>query len=303
MVNILQEPLDEYLANKGLPFAKNTLADKFRKEYPKLLASLIGNNTRYKVEGSPGKGQWTNCPWIAIFDLLITESAQSGFYPVFLFKGDMTGVYLSLNQGVTDVRENYKGGTSGMLKLRSIDYREKLELNSSGLLTEIDLNSSTDLAKLYESGNIFAKYYPKGNLPSEEVLQNDIFFFLKLYRQLIYRDDSFQRDDSFIGIEHKKMRMHSRVERATSLSKKVKAVKGYTCESCNFNFTEKYGELGKQFIEAHHLTPISEMGFGRISLNLENDFAVLCSNCHRMIHRMEDPSDVDGLKKIINNML
>ncbi len=47
-------------------------------------------------------GQWTHFPWIAIFDIDITTSAQRGFYPVYLFTEDMRGgVYLSLNQGWT----------------------------------------------------------------------------------------------------------------------------------------------------------------------------------------------------------
>ena len=64
-------------------------------------------------------------------------------------------------------------------------------------------------------------------------------------------------------------------------------------------FDEFYGEIGKDFIESHHLKPISEIEIGEFKIDLKNDFAVLCSNCHRMIHKLEDPSDINKLKEII----
>lgn len=55
------------------------------------------------------------------------------------------------------------------------------------------------------------------------------------------------------------------------------------CEICGFNFLEKYGEIGKDFIEAHHTKPISEMKENERT-KIE-DITLLCSNCHSMIHR------------------
>lgn len=75
---------------------------------------------------------------------------------------------------------------------------------------------------------------------------------------------------------------------------------GYTCQACNFNFLNSYGELGTYFIEAHHLVPYSQLGEGQVKkLDINKDFAVLCSNCHSMIHRMKNSSDIENLKKVI----
>ena len=42
-------------------------------------------------------------------------------------------------------------------------------------------------------------------------------------------------------------------------------------------------DLGEGFIECHHVTPVSELRAGtRTRLS---DLAVVCSNCHRMLHR------------------
>jgi 5-methylcytosine-specific restriction protein A len=65
------------------------------------------------------------------------------------------------------------------------------------------------------------------------------------------------------------------------------------------SFEKIYGEIGKNFIEAHHLIPLSALGFKEKRSYSGRDCAVLCCNCHRMIHRWREPSDLDGFKKIL----
>ena len=55
-----------------------------------------------------------------------------------------------------------------------------------------------------------------------------------------------------------RIRWHLRIDRNHRAIKLVKKAKGYTCEVCGFNFELRYGKLGKDFIEVHHLVPISE---------------------------------------------
>jgi 5-methylcytosine-specific restriction protein A len=301
MDNILREPLIHYLTEKQTTFGGNALADKFRHLFPDSIAAIIPDKTRYKVVGSPGQGQWTECPWIAIFDILITDSAQSGYYPVFLFKADMSGVYLSLNQGVTEVKDYYKRDTRNVLRLRAQDFRAKIDLTEEDLL-EINLNAKGD-AKLYEDGNIIAKYYPADSIPNNETLSADIFRYLNLYEELAFNDTKLNDEKELTAIEKKQFRLHFRIERNSAISKKVKAAKGYLCEACNFNFKTKYGDLGERFIEAHHLKPIASLGIGQFQVNIQTDFAVLCSDCHSMIHRLDDPSDLNKLKTIVSGQL
>jgi len=55
------------------------------------------------------------------------------------------------------------------------------------------------------------------------------------------------------------------------------------CEACGFDFEKKYGERGADFIECHHTKPVSELepnGKTKVS-----DLVLLCSNCHRIVHR------------------
>ena len=73
------------------------------------------------------------------------------------------------------------------------------------------------------------------------------------------------------------------------------------CEVCMFDFKEKYGSRGDGFIECHHRIPLSEAK-SEIKPKL-SDFALLCSNCHRMIHRKKKWLSVNELKKIFNKRL
>lgn len=105
---------------------------------------------------------------------------------------------------------------------------------------------------------------------------------------------------------HRRMVIHKRVERSGSLPAKVKAVQGFECRCCGFDFEKTYGELGSQYIEAHHVSPVSNHFEEDRALDLEKDFVVLCANCHRMIHRMGPPwglEQIDKLKHLIDRVV
>ncbi len=55
------------------------------------------------------------------------------------------------------------------------------------------------------------------------------------------------------------------------------------CENCAFSFEKKYGARGKGFIEVHHVQPLAAL-LPNVVTRL-SDLMLLCSNCHRMVHR------------------
>lgn len=74
---------------------------------------------------------------------------------------------------------------------------------------------------------------------------------------------------------------------------------GISCSVCGFNFEEFYGKRGKDFIEVHHLKPLSD-NKKEIEIDPINDMRPLCSNCHRMIHRnSKEILTIEQLKTII----
>ncbi|WP_427888645.1 HNH endonuclease [Kribbella sp. GL6] len=50
---------------------------------------------------------------------------------------------------------------------------------------------------------------------------------------------------------------------------------------CGFDFNATYGTCGSGYIECHHRTPLGVTGQTHTLLA---DLALICSNCHRMIH-------------------
>lgn len=62
-------------------------------------------NSKFIVKGSMGQSYKSDSPWIAILNPDITTTTQSGIYITFLFKKDMSGFYLALNQGIKNFAE------------------------------------------------------------------------------------------------------------------------------------------------------------------------------------------------------
>jgi 5-methylcytosine-specific restriction protein A len=83
-------------------------------------------------------------------------------------------------------------------------------------------------------------------------------------------------------------RLHKRRERDPKASAKkkatvLKATGKLDCEACGFDFALAYGDLGIGFAECHHRLPLASLG-SRTGTRLA-DLAILCANCHRMIHK------------------
>lgn len=96
-------------------------------------------------------------------------------------------------------------------------------------------------------------------------------------------------------------RLHKRYERDRKIIalKKAKARKSGSlkCEVCSFDFGATYGALGDDYIEVHHVRPVSTLGAGyKTSLK---DLALLCANCHRMAHRRRVTLTLEELKNSI----
>ncbi|MFB1098291.1 HNH endonuclease [Terribacillus sp. JSM ZJ617] len=70
------------------------------------------------------------------------------------------------------------------------------------------------------------------------------------------------------------------------------------CEVCGFDFYEKYGEIGQDFIEGHHTVPVSELKDGDVTRVADID--LVCSNCHSMLHSKKTLLSKEELKRLID---
>lgn len=76
-----------------------------------------------------------------------------------------------------------------------------------------------------------------------------------------------------------------RIERNPKLRKAAIQVHGASCKICSFNFGKVYGEWGADWAEVHHLKPLSKNKGEQRETNIHEDLIVVCSNCHRMLHK------------------
>jgi 5-methylcytosine-specific restriction protein A len=71
------------------------------------------------------------------------------------------------------------------------------------------------------------------------------------------------------------------------------------CQVCGFDFEKTYSNIGKDFIEGHHTIAVSEMN-PEHKTKVE-DIAMLCSNCHRMVHKKRPWLTMKNIDKLLKN--
>ncbi|WP_259343105.1 HNH endonuclease, partial [Staphylococcus haemolyticus] len=139
----------------------------------------------------------------------------------------------------------------------------------------------------------------KGNVQGPRSLSNELLDFVL---EVLEKTSDF--DESQIeNVEYKEGKIlkkyGSKFERNSKLREKAIEIHGVTCKVCGFNFEKKYGNIGKNFIEIHHIKPMYDIR-KEILVNPQTDLIPLCSNCHKMIHRSKrKPYTIAQLKSAI----
>lgn len=195
---ILEEITSSWTTATNENFTNHPLAQKFRNQFQTIIKDAIqAKYPNFIVKASVGAGNWANVPWLSILDPEVTTTTQDGIYPVYLFKADGTGFYLSLNQGTTKPERTL--GREAAIDLL-VQRKNRILSNVPGLagwgLDTIQLNASTDLGKSYESPNISAKYYDALKIPDDDLLLRDLFAILDFYLTAkdIYKRENLVED-------------------------------------------------------------------------------------------------------------
>lgn len=98
------------------------------------------------------------------------------------------------------------------------------------------------------------------------------------------------------------VRFHKRIERDCNFIRQLKFRYQQHdslmhCQICGFSYAEKYGDLGKGYIEAHHKIPLSKLEDA--CQTKESDIIFVCANCHRMIHSTKPEQTIENIKTSI----
>ena len=257
--------------------------------------SLRPDNTEYSVEFlepeevSTVKKQrnprWTRDELILALDLYFREPSAYGnaVHPAVI---DLSSILNSLpiHKG-RKVNEKYRNPNGVGMKLanfRALDPEyDNIGLSSSSILDR-------------EVWNDFSNDRERLKAVAEAIIGN--------FEQITSADDLGDEDEVEATEGRILTRIHQKRERNAGLVRKkkdqiLKKTGKLQCEACGFDFYQVYGDHGYGFIECHHKKPVSEIKHGEKTKL--SDLAVICANCHRMIHKSRPWLSLSEIQSIL----
>lgn len=165
------------------------------------LSECLGDyGDSFAVEGRDGTGLKAHVPWVRLFSSQKAPSAQQGWYCVYLFHPDGSGVSLCLSHGST----TWDGGS---LTVRSdAEANELLAWATASLAAQVatlggikrgvELGSKDKLALAYEKTTAYSQFYPADSLPDDTSLQADLKAFLGFLGRLYRAEDLGQSPEA-----------------------------------------------------------------------------------------------------------
>lgn len=288
----LTKVTEEYINESQKSTRDNALHKYIRKDIPKIIEDVIGKERLkdFHIKASGGEGNWRKVPWITILhrDVSLSRatnnpeanapSAKWGYYPVYLFKGDMSRILLQLGQAETNVRKQYPKDVDTILKSRAAILRDKVpeykdffdDKISIDLHDESFNSNQVREAKRWVTSASFGKTYKSRNLPSEEELRDDLKNMFELFCKSIDRGGVLERS-SIVTI--------SNAQRSSELvdlkSDGVDSTRGIRTKS-EYEIEHKEKKLVnryKKYLEKHNLGTLkkSKIFIPAENVNLETD--------------------------------
>ena len=224
--SVVTKILNEYVPAKKETFAGHQMGSFFRTDIPlAIYGTGIVSSGPFLITGSVGQGNWAMIPWVCIFDRKITNTATKGIYIVYLLSKDGKSLYLSFNQGCTDIRKNNsKKDTIRIMHAKAEAIRKQIDNRGFHADNDAKLGDGlTELGELYQEGMIFYKEYRKGNVPDESELQDDLRRMMDIYTEYV---NGKQEDSTVIEKEEGEEQLSTK-ETLESIKNYI-AAKGFT---------------------------------------------------------------------------
>lgn len=218
---------------------------------------------------------WSSSPELRIVSLALVRKTKVGRKP----NGDTIFELEYLTRKLA--------GTSSIQQLREIPGLQSASFLKPGPATTL-------LSLRPEEAKILFQF-----LCAEHDALRSIWPDLALPRSATFHDIDIGavREGDLRFVQHLRRERDPRIVEAKRRSI-IDATGKLNCEVCSFDFREVYGQRGDGFCEVHHIVPLSERPCGA-QTRLE-DLAIVCSNCHRMLHR--DPIvDLGGLRRSLES--
>lgn len=145
-----------------------------------------------------------------------------------------------------------------------------------------------------------SNYWRNGVRPTSKEVYDKIIRLSKI--SIGEGDQKDQQENELITttVEGGKSKVYTtKYERKRESRDQALKIHGYTCMVCDFNFKQFYGNVGEGYIHVHHLKPLSSNN-EEVVVNPKTDLAVVCPNCHAMIHRKKNVVlSIEDLRSIV----
>lgn len=270
----------------------------------------------YRCYGGFGEPNRTfaKVPWVAVCHRSVAKSVKDGYFVVLLFRQDMEGCWLSLNQGFTQYKDAF--GRDDLARRQARVGAKVLagmvDVPSGFTLGSIDLGATTALGKGYESGAILSRFYGASQPLPDSEFGHDFLQLFEAYDKLVAKagenpilllpdaEEPFQAAVAEIakrmtqppevpsgklpprGSHLSKSRKHWRRDPFMAAAALVNA--NYQCELDKSHTTFLSRATNQNFVEAHHLVPMAHQPNYQYSLDVPENIVALCPTCHRKIH-------------------
>jgi 5-methylcytosine-specific restriction protein A len=318
-----QEHVGGRLQRKRVGDEPQSEAEKIIKDIlPEFFAAAIERTGRkasdYRVYGSVGQINFpfARIPWVAALHKQISTSTERGYYIVLLFREDMRGCVLSLNQGYTQYRDAFGTDPLAAVKIRESASvaASYLDLPGNFISGPIYLAAKAGLGMGYENGAIASVAYSSNEELTPEQLVADFAELLNAYDILRQKigfnivdaaspptEDDFQETVTALSKPSPQNNLElppgpvapppklkhspgSRFKRDPRISGRAIYNSGYQCEVNASHLSFLARTTKKNFVEAHHLIPVQFQEKFKFGLDVPENVIALCPTCHRKLH-------------------
>jgi len=190
---------------------------------------------------------------------------------------------------------------ASQLNTKSLTFRRFPRWNSRGLTGILLASSNIEILEILKKCHYISVYDNRStsfhvNSTSTDDVKLNVAVLNDDLKGIIFEQETLEGN--------KRKKYINFVERDSNLRKAAIAIHGISCMICGFDFEKAYGELGTGYVEVHHLYPLGQLSEGEsIATDPKTDMAVVCSNCHRILHRRRDQVlQLEELKAVVKKL-
>lgn len=181
---LLQDTLDVFLNEN---YGKTNQTSKSHKllvvDLPKTLTKILARPDLF-IKGTEGIGNRTDYPWVCIMNRKLTTTPQQSIYIAILFKKDMTGFYLTLNQGIKYFEGNFKKLKYEKAEKVAAYFKQEIQDGNFSKSPIFLGGKRGDKGYGYEKTTILQKQYNSNQFNDFELIK-DLNEMLKLYDEVV----------------------------------------------------------------------------------------------------------------------